>query len=1247
MRKKLLSLVALAGAMFVSTSAFAQWAEPTAPALQEVNATEVESGKTYYIKNVGAGQFITGANSWNTQISLTVNGINDAKNEAIAILVTDTTMTLGNNAVTGVTLSLNGSYTFNGVTRSNTCLFRHDTDGNAGVGGGFVDYNNQGHGVVWKITKATSGYWYIQVSEGDTYFADAATQYAGWDNSLGEIESDPETGELLDGSVSTAVQFNMTGELESECIEWMFIPAEEFFAQKEAYNYRVKLYEKYLETVETAEAEGLDVDMSGAEAIYNNPNATIAELESAIADLSYQVNVAIFNKELEGASPDAPIEATDICLINPAFEDGNIGGWKCTFVSGQTANNVGFQGANYTNNGSTLTENGSAVNDDDASAYLNRFIEAWRDNGQDPHHIGDAELSQTVYGLPTGVYKLTCDVISVQQGSYFPNPVTGVKLFIATDTGKEVFQEVATSNNNPEHFSVTFTCPEGVRAMTFGLKTENTTANWIAADNFRIYYYGSAGDLVPEMLILMDQVKAAEEAGYTADDNANAEVLSNYIDALDAANAIIGLGSAATAEQCENATAILKAAFDAAKQSIKDYVNLWGYIEEAETLSSNLMEAGFADAAEAVEELLEDWETAYEDKTATKEMIDTLAGVAHATMIEHISTGRIPEGTDITFLIENPDFETLGPNNKTVPGWTVVSGSITDHSVQYHNIEGYHTTFDLRQTLKNMPAGVYDITVQGFVANEGTQNCELYAGSSVTSFKEIKQEYSMHAILSNGTDDDMNPTSTGAWPYDRVFTLEGTGETAYTPNSMQGAKMYFETINPLTDEPFYTNHAKILLTESGDLNIGVRTTGGSEWILWDNFKIKYIGMDTEPLIAALNEQLNELNGLINGDDTHDAVRTTKRGQDSYATLSAEAKTAIDNDDADAIMAKIQEVIDAIAYVKAGDVVCEALASLVDEYNSYAMDIVSDEGLEPTDENFPAMLEEYAGYDIFETDFSDFADNEAVETAIQALRDGWVPYILSAATEATALDPVDVTLAVTNANYVNFAGETSVAGWTEAEDKFSTGNIEAGVAEFYTQNFNLSQTINGLTPGFYMVTVDGFYRAGFPAAAAEAQVADTMAHNAVMYATSTIENKTKRLVDIFAGAQPEAYAGESEVTANILVDGEETPVYIPNMRSSAAVYFETGAYTNTVWVEVGEDGVLTIGLRKNALIDGDWTPFNNWRLYYCGTTLPDAVKSIDAETATAAGKSIFNLAGQKVSKAQKGIYIIGGRKVVVK
>jgi len=57
-----------------------------------------------------------------------------------------------------------------------------------------------------------------------------------------------------------------------------------------------------------------------------------------------------------------------------------------------------------------------------------------------------------------------------------------------------------------------------------------------------------------------------------------------------------------------------------------------------------------------------------------------------------------------------------------------------------------------------------------------------------------------------------------------------------------------------------------------------------------------------------------------------------------------------------------------------------------------------------------------------------------------------------------------------------------------------------------------------------------------------------------------------------------------------------------------------------------------------------TTGNGVKAFFLGFNDADAISSIEAETENA---EIFNLAGQRVNKAQKGIYIINGKKVLVK
>ena len=698
MKQHFFSSVALICAMLTSISAFAQWAEPTPPTIREINADAVESGHAYFIKNVGAGQYLTGGNDWSTKISLTQAGINsdtfEGLSPALAIYIADSTATGINGSPSGVSMRLNGTFTVNGAsgarTFTNTYLFRDSEEW------GFIDHNTQARGYIWNIRKAESGYWYIQTSEDDNNFSDSSIQYAGWDRDYGEIESDPETGELIDGN--TVVYFNMTGEYENECIEWMFIPADEIFAQKEVYKARLALYEKYLETVETAEMEGLDVDMSRAETVYNDPNATVADLNAAVANLTYQVNVAIYQMELEGATPEDPIDITDLVLVNPSFEYGSIDGWKCTFISGQTANNIGYQGASYTNNGSTLS--GSAIDEDGNQSYLSRFIEAWSSNGFNNSVVGDGELSQTVYGLPAGEYMLVCDAISTNQYNAEMNPVTGVQIFIATNSGMESVQEIATGNGNPEHFTVRFVS-DGSEAITFGLRTQNATANWIAADNFRIIYYGltlSPGaaylkNTLATTIIELDDVKC------------NTAVKDAYISARTVASEMVEL-DASSMEECLAQAETVKATYEALKTSISDYATVPVIYADCQQLIEEITAQGNESLISQLTTFGNDFYAGYEDGTLTSEDVANLM-INVKTIIREELMKDMKAGDDLTLLITNHDFSKEGFGwshtlaESSVPtisleSWTsprIDHSQSTEKSYTFESVSGMYLSF--------------------------------------------------------------------------------------------------------------------------------------------------------------------------------------------------------------------------------------------------------------------------------------------------------------------------------------------------------------------------------------------------------------------------------------------------------------------------------------------------------------------------------------------------------------------------
>ena len=77
-------------------------------------------------------------------------------------------------------------------------------------------------------------------------------------------------------------------------------------------------------------------------------------------------------------------------------------------------------------------------------------------------------------------------------------------------------------------------------------------------------------------------------------------------------------------------------------------------------------------------------------------------------------------------------------------------------------------------------------------------------------------------------------------------------------------------------------------------------------------------------------------------------------------------------------------------------------------------------------------------------------------------------------------------------------------------------------------------------------------------------------------------------------------------------------------------------------EVNDEGNFTVYFRPNA--DGDEFWFEGY-IYCKYNGIPTGINSILAE-AVENGK-VYNLQGQKVQKTQKGLYIVNGKKQVVK
>ena len=167
------------------------------------------------------------------------------------------------------------------------------------------------------------------------------------------------------------------------------------------------------------------------------------------------------------------LDVTGAMITNPDNDYFDIG-WTIGFLG---VNN-GCQNANYSNE----------------DCIIDSFVESWRPS----EVLNDGKHSQTIKNLPAGKYRLEAKAIATWQDD-LEQEVTGVSLYMGDQS-----TPLATANEKPQFFSVEFTNEE-TQDVEIGLKVENTTANWVALDDVRLYYLSDAVIEEPDNMLYVEE----------------------------------------------------------------------------------------------------------------------------------------------------------------------------------------------------------------------------------------------------------------------------------------------------------------------------------------------------------------------------------------------------------------------------------------------------------------------------------------------------------------------------------------------------------------------------------------------------------------------------------------------------------------------------------------------------------------------------------------------------------------------
>ena len=177
-----------------------------------------------------------------------------------------------------------------------------------------------------------------------------------------------------------------------------------------------------------------------------------------------------------------------------------------------------------------------------------------------------------------------------------------------------------------------------------------------------------------------------------------------------------------------------------------------------------------------------------------------------------------------TFEISGANFgRNDGANNAWIGG-PALGGENTNFCAEKWNA-GIVT---VSQVVRNMPAGVYRLSVQGFY-RMGDMGPAAEARTNGTEILHAK-------FFANG---DSIPVMS---VLDCAGMLEGVGNSGYTgyglaPNSMGEASKFFSA-------GLYEHSFMFTLAEGVDtINLGVTKTGsvGNDWLIFDNFRLEYLG----------------------------------------------------------------------------------------------------------------------------------------------------------------------------------------------------------------------------------------------------------------------------------------------------------------------------------------------------------------------------------------------------------------------
>ena len=573
-----------------------------------------------------------------------------------------------------------------------------------------------------------------------------------------------------------------------------------------------------------------------------------------------------------------------------------------------------------------------------------------------------------------------------------------------------------------------------------------------------------------------------------------------------------------------------------------------------------------------------------------------------------------------------------------------------DITSQLTNVDGSSATDWTRTWLGDGRAGDFHLNTWSVEGNNNADGTNMVVnfledwvgrGSTLSDQKfqrnPVKVAPGAYKITANirvynesGADDYMK----GAYLFGNVSrnSLFANEDEAQT-NAVEGAK--YNTYNNMLNYWKDGFETYAIVPKDGTLTFGVMIENANyNWVAAKNFRVYYMGDSYESLdyvrknsdmfAQPFPEETFAMQQLL--DDYNNAIPNYGKAQNAEELLDAVQKLVSLSESVQNNANAYKAYKDRVDGLKAG--IENGEIDLDGPDADILFDYLDDLGEELGPDSETAV--EYG----FKNGYSAYIiANRLLKTEEITEELEFLNKLYDAAVRTSLKDGTDLTNLIVNPGFEEELVDGKGKGWSLDTSKGGTGSLtnwrggdsdgKNYCAEAYEQNFDVYQEIEGVKDGIYEVSVQAFYRGGWPEAAWNNYKKDPeMKGDAKVYSevylnefSTPIRNVMEITLDDVSQFTSKDNYSSFAVTGE---GGETTNVFVPNGMASASTSFSLEDpeknYTMSAYGLV-TDGKIRLGIRRlttppsNA---GTWTLWDNFKLTYRAKNPELAAQVLDAK-----------------------------------